>query len=116
MSKERSKLDKKYSILTDRLRKESPEIKDERDAFFLEIEKMWKEISPFVGEEEAYAKLSLRLNEDFEIRAYPLDYILWFVLFKRLDDKLDRELKWFKDNREILEIMVKEYLKAQDLR
>ena len=69
-----------------------------------------------MGEEKAYAKLGLALDEKFSMKGYPFDFILWFALFKMLNEKRDRELKWLKDNREILEMMVKEYLEGQKLR
>jgi len=116
MSKKLSKLEKKYAILTNRLKEENPEIHKEFNDFLDEIGETWKRISPFVGEEQAYAKLDLVLNDDYEIRGLPLDFILWFVLFKRMFGKLDKELEWFKKNKEILEMMVKEYSEAQKLR
>lgn len=47
---------KKYDALSDRIHEENPEIGKELTAFFEEIEEMWKKISPFIGEEEAYGK------------------------------------------------------------
>jgi len=110
--KEKTKIQQKYDILVDRLKEENPKVEKEVRAFFREIEKTWKKISPFIGEEEAYAKLMLRLAEDFEIRGAPLSFILFYVLFKKISEKLDRELKWFKDNKEIIEMMVKEYVES----
>lgn len=47
--------------------------------------------------------MGLCLSDNMKIRGAGFDFILWFVLFKRLYEKLNRELKWFKENREILE-------------
>ena len=107
---------KKYKILSERLKEEDPEIMKERDDFLNEIEKTWRKISPFIGEERAYGLMSLTLTDDIELRGMPLDFILWFVLFKKISEKLDKELKWFKDNRETLEMIVKEYLERQRFR
>ena len=118
---------KKFRILKDRLEEENRKFRKESKDFFKEVEKMWMKISPFIGEEEAYGESSLRIADDQKIRISALSFILWFVLFKKVSEKfdgefrsfkrkLDKELKWFKDNREILEMMVKEYLKAQEFR
>lgn len=115
---------KKYRILKDRLKEENPKIRKESTAFLKEVEKTWTRISPFVGEEEAYGRLGLSISDDQKIKAFALDFILWFVFFKKLSEKFDselkslkrklnKELKWFKDNREFLEMMVKEYIKEQ---
>lgn len=116
MSKKGSKLDKKYDLLKDRLNEENPEISEEVSDFLREMERIWKKISPFVGEELAYGKLGINLDGDYKITAFPFDYILWFVLFKRVFGKFEKELEWFKENREILEKMVREYSEAQKLR
>jgi len=115
---------KKFRILKDRLKEENPKSRKEAKEFLKEVEKTWMKISPFVGEEEAYGELGIRISEKQEIRAKALDFILWFVLFKRLSEKFDRELKsfkkklnkelkWLKDNREFLDLMVKGYIKEQ---
>ena len=115
---------KKYSILRDRLEEENPKIRKESRAFLKEVEKTWTRISPFVGEEEAYGRLGLSLSDEQKIKGVALDYILWFVLFKKISEKsdrefksfkkkIDKELKWFKENREFLQMMLKEYLKEK---
>ena len=118
------KVAKKHKILKERLVEENPKIEKELVNFFKEIERTWKKVSPFIGEEDAYGTWGFRLSEDIEIKGFPFSFIVWFVLLKKTSEKLDKELKslkrklnkelkWFKDNREFLEMMVKEYIKEQ---
>ena len=116
MSKKVSKRKMKHKILVDRLKEENPEIRKEMIDFSNEVAETWKRISPYVGEEDAYGVSSLAIDDEHVVIATPFDIIYLFVLFKRVFDKLDRELKWFKKNKEILEMMVKEYLNAEKLR
>ena len=104
--------------------KENPKIRKELVSFFREIENTWKKLSPFIGEEDAYGKWSFELSDNIQIKGFPFSFIVWFVLLKKTSEKLDRELKtlkrkldkelkWFKDNREFLDLMVKEYIKEK---
>ena len=114
--RQRKIIDKKYKVLFDRMKQESPEIRKELNDFFKEIEKAWVKISPFVGEEAAYGKSDWGIDDAQKINGMAFDFILWFVVLKRISDKLDKELKWFRENRETLEMIVKEYLEAQRFR
>lgn len=123
MSKEK-KISKKHKILGERLKEENPKIEKEMRNFFKEIEKTWNKISPFIGEEDAYGTWGFSLSDDITIKGFPFSFIVWFVLLKKVSEKLDKELKslkrklnkelkWFKENREFLDLMVKEYIKEQ---
>ena len=112
---------KKYDLLYERLMKENPKAWKEFIGFLKEIEEKWGKINPFIGEEEAYGKCSLRIDSvDLKVAISALDAILWYTLFKRtsemISDKFKKELKWLRRNRRILEMMVKEYEAAGEHR
>jgi hypothetical protein len=109
-------LEKKYYSLRKRLEKEDPKIMKQVDTFFGELREMWIKISPFVGEEEGWGRSQIYINPEQEMKGLPLDFILWFNLFKMISAKFDEEFKWFRENRKILEMMMKEYLEAQKFR
>lgn len=108
--KVRAIVHKKLQTLKSRLIEEFPNDYKEAANFFGEVQRLWVKLSPFVGEEEAYGVSSMFIGNDQQIRNQPLDFILWTALFRMMSDKFDQELKWFRDNRQILEMMVKEYL------
>ena len=114
--KRRKAIRKRYDVLWDRLSAENPEIREEVNEFMLEIQEVWKKVSPFIGEERVYGRMDLTLNDDYKTKGFALDFIVWFVLFRRIFEKLDKELEWLEKNREILKMMVKEYLEAQRFR
>lgn len=107
---------KKWEALRGRLKKEYPTIYEETKKFFNIIEDSWVKMSPFVGEEEAYGESGIRIASDQKIKFQAIDMIFWVEFFKKIFDKVDQELKWFRKNRETLEMMVKEYLEAERLR
>ena len=111
---------KKYNLLYERLKKENPNAYKEYTKLIGEIGEKWEKICPFIGEEEAYGKCTLSIDSDLGVKGLALDAILWFTVFKRISkmisDELNRELKWLRRNRRILEMIVKEYEAAGEHR
>ena len=85
------------------------------DAFALyakavsETIELWKRVGMYIGEEQTQGVLSLGIGEDFRLKGTAFEAIYKTAILKVMLDKLEEELKWFKENREILEILIKEY-------
>ena len=79
------------------------------DAFALyakavsETIELWKRVGMYIGEEQTQGVLSLGIGEDFRLKGTAFEAIYKTAILKVMLDKLEEELKWFKENREILE-------------
>jgi len=114
--KRKKAIKKKYDAIHARLKEEDSETYRQMIEFTDKVKQLWVKVSPFIGEEEVYGESGISINDDYKLKGMPIDFVWWFVLFKMISDKFDEELKWFRENREIIQMMVKEYLAAQELR
>ena len=111
IEKKRKSGEKKFRALQKKLKKENPQVWNRLDNLIHEMEELWKD-SPFVGEEESYGRPLgfIKIREQQQISYSPLTLMFLYTLLKQTPDRFDRELKWLKKNKQILEMMVKEYL------
>jgi hypothetical protein len=102
--------ERKYKALVNELRKIDPKSVEQFQKFVHEVAETWKD-SPFVGEEEeGFGASRFRIDNNGRFRGMPIDIITWFTLFKVTSDKFDEMFNWFRENRPVLEMIVKEYM------
>ena len=109
VEKRRKAYERKMKVFFEKLEKLYPDAMSLLYELRDKMRNAWKDIGTYVGEEELIGRSNLRLTEDFDLFGSPFDFVYISMMFQVMLDRLEEELRWFNENREMLEILIREY-------